>query len=204
MASHNHAAAGRPTYTGNCSLPGAVKPMKPSAKQDRPLNWNTEYCKNQAPLNLYLQRIDGRIGCVFNAKAQNDQTQATEPTDGQSGKKKKMTAKAKTQALKRVRKPQAFVTTRTRGFKYPDVLEIEFKRLNNEPLGVITFPREGCTLRLNLKATSHTIDITVERGGFIEDRLIFLLQYSQVDEAKNCKKVWSHLARSFTVSLFDP
>jgi hypothetical protein len=181
MASHNHAAAGRPTNTGNCSLPGAVKPMKPSARQDRPLNWNTEYCKNQAPLNLYLQRIDGRIGCVFNAKAQNDQTQATKPTDGQSGKKKKMTAN-----------------------EYPDVLEIEFKRLNNEPLGVITFPREGCTLRLNLKATSHTIDITVERGSVIEYRLIFSLQYSQVDEAKNCKKVWSHLARSFTVSLFHP
>ncbi len=59
-------------------------------------------------------------------------------------------------------------------------------------------------LHVNMKQFTHTIDITSEHEGEIQDRWIFSLQFSTPEEAAKCKNVWSHLARSFKVKPLHP
>lgn len=89
QAQSDTAAPRPPSKYRKAIRPSAVNPTRPAARQDGPVDWNPDYYKAQPPLKLYLQRVDGKIGCVFNANAQND---------GQTGKKRKGAVKAKARA----------------------------------------------------------------------------------------------------------
>lgn len=197
---------GRPTNSGLQPFKGVVLPPSKTANilQDRASNWNFEQCIYEAPLKMLLVRHQGNLAALFDSQAASHQPEASIAQSGnaQGGKKEKNKGKGKGKGKAKASEPKAFIRTETRGFRdYPDVLAISFKNESNEPIELIDFPMAGCTLSVKLKRTSYTIDITAKIGNDIQDQWVFEIKFSTAKEAKQCKEVWSHLVRSFTVSI---